>query len=214
MRVFLEDAYVVLNNAEEVYPAKLFIRGEKLKKGYAYIRKDVVYIYHGKLKKTADSSKPGIYKTDDGYMFVEPSESEIERIYSVDNLVTLDTSDIIRKVAKNKENYQQPEDLEIINNNSELYVPTIKDDDDFLKKLVKRAIINKKINISNYRSRFKDDYSLNNMKSGLKRETKMTVTNFRSWCEILGLDFEVSIRDNGTDTVNPLPEDLTVTNED
>lgn len=214
MKIFMEEPFLVINNAEEVYPVRYFIRGEKLKKGYAYIKNDVVYIYRGKLKNSADSSNPGIYKTSTGYKFIEPTENEIEYIYSVENLIILDTDDIINQVSKNKTNFQQPDDLEIINNNSELYVPTIKEDDDFLKVLVKRAIIDKHINISTYRSRFKDDYSLNNMKSGLKRETKMTVNNFKSWCEILGLDFEVTIRDNGTDTVNPLPRDLTVTNND
>lgn len=210
MRILLGQAYLVLNNAEEVYPVELYFDDMKLKKRHAYIKNDVVYIYHGRLKNAADSSIPGIYKTSDGYIFVEPSKKDIENIYSVDNVVDLDINNIIVKISKNADAFQQPEDIEIINSNSELYVPTIKETDDFLKLLVKLIIIDKKINIRNYKDCFANEYALNNMKSGLKRDTKMTVTNFKAWCEILGVRWKIVVEDNGTDTMNPLPNSIEI----
>ena len=214
MKIIIGQGYLVLNNAEEVYPVELFFKGDKLKKGYAYIKDDIVYIYRGRLKKTADSSIPGIYKTESGYKFVKPSKKEIESTYSVDRVISLNVPDIIDKISGNVDDYQQPEDIEIINNNSELYVPTIKEDDDFLKKIIKQAIIDKRINLRNYRALFPNDYALNNMKSALKRETKMTVPNFVAWCEILGISWEIVLSDNGKDNINPLPKPIIYNSED
>ena len=104
-------------------------------------------------------------------------------------------------------------DIEIINNNSEIFTPTIRPEDDFLKYIVKKAILDKKINLKNYRERFSNDYALNNMKSGLSKSTKMTVPNFIKWCEILGLDWEMTIKDNGDDTINPLSENIYISNK-
>lgn len=210
MRIFVGPAYLVLNNAEEVYSVDVFYKGKKLKKGTAYLIDGVAYIYRGKLKKTADSSMPGIYKTVDGYKIVEPTEREKETLYSDENIITFDPEEIITKIATSMTVFQQPEDIEIINNNSELYIPTIKDTDDFLKVLVKMIITNKKINIRKYKGHFANEYALNNMKSGLKRDTKMTVTNFKAWCEILGVQWKMVVSDDGTDTLNPLKEPIEI----
>ena len=210
MIVLFGPAYLVLNNAEEVYPVEIYREGKKLKKGVAYILDDIAYIYRGKLKETADSSMPGIYKTQDKrYKFVHPSESERD-VYSEKNIVTMDVDQIISTILTSSESFQQPEDIEIIKSNSELFIPTIKDTDDFLKMLVKMIIIEKKINIRNYKGHFANEYALNNMKSGLKRETKMTVTNFKAWCEILGVKWTITVSDNGTDTISPLENDITI----
>lgn len=210
MKVLIGPAYLVINNAEEVYPVEIFYPGKKLKKDTAYLIDETVYIYRGKMKKTADSSLPGIYKTSSGYTFVEPNDEERETIYSDESIVTLSPEDIIGKIASNIDTFQQPEDIEIINSNSELFIPTIKESDDFLKLLVKMIIIDKKINIRNYKSHFANEYALNNMKSGLKRDTKMTVTNFKAWCEILGVKWKIVVSDNGTDTISPLPNDIEI----
>ena len=42
------------------------------------------------------------------------------------------------------------------------------------------------------------------MKTALNNDTKMSVSYFASWMELLGCTFDVVIRDNGDDTVNPL----------
>ena len=78
---------------------------------------------------------------------------------------------------------------------------------------MKKAILDKKINLKNYKDRFTNEYALNNMKSGLSKSTKMTVPNFIKWCEILGLDWEMVIKDNGDDTINPLSETIIVSNK-
>jgi hypothetical protein len=214
IKVIIGDAFINIPGDENSYRVKAYYKGMKMKKGYAYMKNDIVYIYRGKLKDAADPSIPGVYKISAGnHKFVKPSKSERD-IYSVDNVRSLAIDDIMKELTKNKERFQQPEDVEIINDNSELFIPTISVDDDFLKVLIKKAIIAKQMNINSYKNKFRDEYSLNNMKSGLKKKTKMTVSKFRDWCEILGLSFEMVVYDSGKDPFNPLNENIKISSDD
>ena len=38
---------------------------------------------------------------------------------------------------------------------------------------------------------------------------KTSITNFEQWAELLGFDYEITIRDNGTDKLNPLKYEIT-----
>lgn len=212
MEIFIGDLYLVQKNSDEIFSAELYFPEKKLKKGYAYIKDDVVYPYRGKLKGTADPSEPGIYKVQGQYIFHEPSQHEIDEIYSTSHLVEFDTDAIIQKIAEHSENFEQPEI--IINNNSDIYKPNITEEDDFLKVIVKKIILSKQINLRDYKSKFPNEYALNNMKSGLNRSTKMTVPNFTAWCEILGVNWDITIYDNGTDKVNPMKNDIELSSTD
>ena len=143
--------------------------------------------------------------------FIEPDE-KYKNKYSIDNINELSIDNIFKAIDENIDNFVQPEDIEIINNNSEIFRPSLKPDDDFLKYIVKKAILNKKINLKNYKDRFSNEYALNNMKSSLSKTTKMTVTNFVKWCEILGLDWEIVVKDSGEDKTNLMGETITVSN--
>lgn len=194
---------------DEFCEVELYREGKKLKKGLGYIKGSIVYIYRGKMEKFKKSELvAGIYlDRNDNYVFVEPTRDEAIK-YSIDNISELDIDKIFNEVGENEDDFVQPEDIEIINNNSEVYIPTIKDDDDFLKYIVKKVIIDKKINLKNYKDKFTSQYDLNNMKSGLNKDTKMTVPNFKKWCEALGITWEMRIFDAGVDKLNPLPDDI------
>ena len=86
-----------------------------------------------------------------------------------------------------------------------IFVPTINEYDDPLKKLIKQVIISKKIDINRLKHRMPQKYGLTNMKSALVGKTKMSINNFNVWCELLGITYEVIITDNGSDSQNPLP---------
>ena len=209
-KVFLSQPVVILN--DEYYIVELYTKRTKLKKDKAYIKGDFIYLYKGKIKDRSDINGPGIYKLDKEVIFIEPEGKDRIR-YDIDNVNELSPSSIFDKVSEDVSKFVQPSDIEIINNNSEIFTPTIRPEDDFLKYIVKKAILDKKINLKNYKDRFTNEYALNNMKSGLSKSTKMTVPNFIKWCEILGLDWEMTIKDNGDDTINPLSENIFVSNK-
>ena len=208
VKVYLGDAYFVSPD-DNTYHVAVYREGEKLKKGIAYIKGDTVYPYRGKYPE-GTMPRTGVYKSGSDYVFVD--EGNIG--YSIERVVELNAESIMSRLTTKPEDFYNPVDVEIINNNAEIYVPTIKDDDDFLKYLIKSIIIRKKINLRNYKDKFPNEYALNNMKSSLNRSTKMTVTNFKAWCEILGIRWEIAVSDNGTDKISPMPGSITIDSDE
>ena len=46
------------------------------------------------------------------------------------------------------------------------------------------------------------------MKQALIQKTRMSTTNFMLWAELLGIDFNVIVKDNGRDKISPLKHPL------
>ncbi len=200
---------------EDYYEVHQYIRDRKLMKNGAYMYGDYVFIYRGKKSKFTKPYKPGLYLIKDKkYEFVYPETEKDKEKYSIDRIIEIDPESIFHNIAEDEENFISPEDIEIINNNSEIWIPSFKENDDFLKVAVKKAIADKKINLKNYKDKFSNQYALNNMKAGLNKDTKMTVTNLKLWAEVLGLRWEFTVEDNGTDKLNPLPEPFVLRSED
>ena len=213
VRVLLGSNLIIMIY-DEFFEVKLYHKGMKMKKNIAYIMdgSDIVKVYRGKYKD-GDVTEPGLYNKDGEIIEFVPSEYEYDH-YRISRIKELNIDKIFENITNHEEDFVQPEDIEAINNNTEIYIPTLKDDDDFLKYLVKKIIIEKKINLKNYKGRFSNNYALTNMKSGLNRSTKMTVTNFKMWCEILGIRWEMVVEDSGEDKLSPLKEPITITSED
>jgi hypothetical protein len=209
IKIFFGRIIIIID--EEFHEVELYNPKKKLKKGFAYIKDDLVYIYYGKMKSDIEEL-PGIYLVNNEHKIIEPKKSERSK-YSIDNIVELDVDKIFKDIENHSDDFISPEDIETINNNVEVFIPTIKEDDDFLKYIVKKIIIDKKINLKNYQDKFTNQYALNNMKSGLSKETKMSVPNFKIWCEILGIKWKMEVEDSGEDKTNPLPEKLIVTSD-
>jgi hypothetical protein len=214
IKVFTGRTVVAIG--EDFHEVELFDTEKELVKGYGYIRGNYVYIYRGRLDEHNQKDHiPGIYKNRLGEItFIDPESEDERNMYSVENIVSLDVDRIFQEISTKQEDFVDPDDIEVMNSNRAAYKPVIKEEDDFLKYIVKKVILEKEINLKNYRTRFTKQYALNNMKNGLERETKMTVTNFKTWCEVLGIDWEMHIADNGSDKINPLPKDFTVKSDD
>lgn len=70
--------------------------------------------------------------------------------------------------------------------------------DDPLKKLIKVAVYMKRMVLTEYKDRGSTPHLLNNMRSALKRSSKMMITYFVFWCEILELTYNFEIYDPET----------------
>lgn len=216
LRIFVGRTFLSVD--DNIYETELFLDNIKLKKGCCYIKDDYVYIYHGKLSKQKDKNDlvPGIYLDDSKkkYIFIGYRTKEEKNKFSVNNLIELDLNNIFNDIKSSKNNFSSVDDIEMINNNSEIYHPIFSEDDDFLKYVVKKVTQAKKINFKNYKNKFSNPYTMNNLVSSLKNKTKMSVPNFRLWEEILGFKWEMRIYDSGDDTLNPLKEEFTISSED
>ena len=105
------------------------------------------------------------------------------------------------------------QEINDINDAQAVYVPIIKEKDDFLKKIIKQAIINKRIDVARLKYKTQEKYILPNMKAALDNDTKMSVVYFGHWCELLGLDFSICVYDNGTDTTDVLKNPIFYSSE-
>lgn len=70
--------------------------------------------------------------------------------------------------------------------------------DDPLKKLIKLALHEKRINTKDYEDKSSSAHLINNMKSALKSKQKATLLYFMSWCELLDMIFEIKVTDPET----------------
>lgn len=205
----------ILTVDDEYLEVNIFHENEKLKKGLGYVKDGYVYVYQGKVDKfNKKELNAGIYMDRYGKYVVIDHEESVKDKYHVDNVTDFDVKRIFDEIEKKEEQFIDHEDIEIINSNSEFYKPTMNEDDDFLKAIVKKIIVAKRINLSNYKSKFTNPYTLNNLKSSLNKKTKMSVLNFKIWCEILGVNWTMIIEDNGEDKITPLVEPLDISSNE
>lgn len=134
---------------------------------------------------------------------VEPQFSSISDKFHEDKIYTLSLDHICEATSGDEVLYDE-DMLADMNASTSLFIPTINESDDPLKKLIKQAIIDKAIDINRLKHKMPQKYGLTNMKSALIGKTKMSITNFNIWCELLGINYEVILSDNGNDTQDPL----------
>ena len=177
----------------------------KLQKNHGYIIRDFVYVYKGRC--TPDGM--GIYKDKNSgeFIIVDGNSKEKEK-FSADKIIDMDIESIANKIKEQSERFTSEEDLEVMNNSAEVFAPKIKEDDDFLKQIVKQAVEEKQISIKHYKNKFSKPHTLNNIKSALINKTKTSINNFEQWAELLGFDWEIRIYDNGQDKQNPMDVDI------
>ena len=73
----------------------------------------------------------------------------------------------------------------------------LKDNDDPLKRLIKICVIKKKMVLSEYRDKGSTPHLINNMRSALKRDGRMMFPYFTYWCEILGMNYLITLEKDG-----------------
>lgn len=133
---------------------------------------------------------------------------DIVGLYNEQNLYDLSKDNTIN-ITKEGEVLFNEAELNDMNAAADVYVPTEKEKDDFLKKIIKRSIIEKGINTARLKSKTgKKNYVVSNMITALEGDTKMSVTYFGIWCELLGLDFQIGVTDSGTDLISPLKKSV------
>lgn len=154
--------------------------------------------------KTIRNKFPYFWKSKE-LEFSDPDE-EVRNNFHVSKLKDLSRERIENESHEDEINYDE-KTLNDINSALTVFVPTIKKKDDFLKKLVKTMILEKNTNVKRYRSKSPKAWTIGNMINSLNSDTKMSVNFFLIWCELMGIDFEIHVKNNGHDT-DPLPEDL------
>lgn len=186
---------------------------EELEDGKGYIDENgKIWIFSSLGKPKNANQYPYFWKnpTEEGeevtFSHSEPQEDVLEN-FDVYHIKDISLVSIIENTQDNEVLYDEKE-INDMNAAASIYVPTISETDDFLKKVVKWAIIQKGIDINRLKGKIPEKYQLLNMKAALQGSTKMSVLYFMSWMNLLGLDFNITISDSGEDTLNPLKDPL------
>ena len=207
-----DDLYIAVD--ENIYKAVLYYKGIDMVPTNAYIKGDYVYVYRDKPERDGEGNLiPGVYYNPkkQEYVWVEPKTDKDKDKYSVEHVDDVSPMAIFKDIQKHREQFYSAEDIEEMNNNANMFIPTIQPEDDFLKKIIKQAIIDKGINLNSklYKEACSNKWILNNLKSSLtKKKKQMSIKYFKIWCELLNLDFIATVQDNGNDPYNPLPKPI------
>lgn len=175
-------------------------------KGYIDLKTEKIWIFCTEKPNRAFINAYPYFWFEDGKIKYSDPGLLISKAYTVSNMQNLSVHNVIDKTVAGEKLYNEAEIIDI-NASSNFYIPMIHSYDDFLKKIVKIIIIEKGIDINRLKSKSDVPYLLANMKTALSNRTKMSVAYFAAWMELLGCTFDVTIRDNGTDDVNPLMND-------
>lgn len=137
-------------------------------------------------------------------VFNQRRSEETRKMFRIERVGDLSAKAIVDKTTEGEVEYD-PEVLNDIMRATSTFIPEIKDTDDFLKKLIKTAILEKNVNIHKYKKRMEKTYTLSNLIQALSNSTKISPFVFETWMEILGCDFEIRLIDNGDDRQDPMP---------
>lgn len=193
----IEDGFVEVSQYKD---------GIDLVKGRGYVKDNLIYIYRGKNKKGEPMIPASLYMIKGKPVFVAPSDDDIEK-YALSKLIKFDKQGL-DSITKDDFNDIDPELVDL--NTGEYFAPPIKESDDILKRLIKKVLQKRKINIRMLKSKFLCDYKMNNMKSALtKVDGNMSIKYFQEWCEVLGISVSLTAIDISTN----LPEQYKFNNE-
>ena len=178
----------------------------------AHLDGDYYYLFKGKVPENGNIEEPGIYidrQTNEPLLAV-PSTDEEKKKYSYnDKICSTSANEIIDKInRKEVEVFIMPE-------SSKAYCPEITEDDDILKRLMKKIIIDKGIDIDRFKTRFVDKNALFNFKQVLKGTNRLSMLLFDRGIEAFNLKYTIIVSEGpGSPIAAPLAEPLIVSSED
>lgn len=127
-------------------------------------------------------------------VFSNPSKMTLN-VFNVENMHDLTVVNVVKNTTPGEMLFSVKE-ISDMNSSANFYVPIIYEKDDFLKVIVKTTILEKGINVNKLRSKTSEKYTLANMIAALKNDTKMSVTYFCNWMELLNCEYTIRVRND------------------
>ena len=214
--VYSKDALLVTD--DEIFSIQLYDENlTEFKRGVAYLNGDYYYLYRGEMNPEEKNDlypEPGVYKNPkyDKTFLIEPYTPDDKKKYSCNGKVsTIDPNKII-DVVNNKE-----EILIAVPESTKIFLPSVNTNDDILKRIIKKALIEKGIDLDQYKNRFIDRNALFNFKSSIKKdECKLSMLLFDRGCEALNLKYTITLEEKDPSTAigNSLSGKITANSDD
>jgi len=179
----------------------------------AYLKDDYYYIYRGSLQaKDSVPDLPGIYFSENSgkYLLFDPSTEDEKMKYRYSDKISSSTANEIVKKINTKE-----VEVYVLPGIAKAFTPTIGEDDDILKRLMKRVIIDKGIDLDRYKSRFIDKNALFNFKQVLKSDSRLSMLLFDRGVDAFNLKYTIVLEEGSGDIVGiPLQKPIIISSDD
>lgn len=176
--------------------------------GKAYINKETEKAYICSKNQPQSSNLIPVVKVNDMNEVVAIEEPihqlpPDEDPFIIKNIDRVDYNTIVKNSSADKELYDE-QALSDMNSATSMYVPTLNDADDPLKKCVKHSLISKGVNTNKYKHSMGTKYGFTNLKAILNNDTKMSIINYEKFMELEECYYMIIVYDKGTDIKNPL----------
>lgn len=171
-------------------------------KGYVDESDGSIWIYASK-KPIMKNAYPFFWFTKEKEEKRSDPADLVRQAFNLDKMVDMSVLTIVQETEPNEVLYDEEEIIDM-NAAAALYVPEIRESDDFLKKIIKTLIIVTGTDVSTLKSKTEEKYMIPNMRQALDGNTKMSTTYFLKWCELLGFGFKLTLEDNGEKKRSPL----------
>lgn len=129
--------------------------------------------------------------------------AKIKEYFKEENLSSSTVESIASDTEEDEVLYNQ-EMLDDLNAGGDIWIPEIKKTDDFLKLIVKNILIDNIINLNSRKHLMPKSFQISNLKAGLKGDTKTSPTTFNIFSELLGFEFDITVRTKSGGKFPPL----------
>lgn len=194
------NCVICIEGDENIYSVIPYYKGITLEKNTGYLKDGFVYIYRGDISRQK-KFKNGVFTDKKGNVFFALNDIEKSK-YSFDNIKDDSIQSIIKQAEKIDPKLKR-KIMRDITQSSDIYLPELDPNDDFLKHLVKLILHEKKIDIKQFKHKFTKSHGITNIKAALETKTSpdgkkgsMTIANLQKWLELLDMDIEVTIKDS------------------
>ena len=194
------NCVISIEGDENIYSVIPYYKGIKLEKNTGYLRDGYIYIYRGDISRQK-KFKNGIFTDKKGkvYFALDPDESNK---YSFDNIKDDSIQSIIKQAEKVDPKLKR-KIMKQITQSSDIYLPELDANDDFMKHLIKLILHDKKIDIKQFKHKFTKSHGITNLKAALETKSSadgkkgsLTLSNMIKWMELLDMDIEVIFKDS------------------
>lgn len=185
---------------DNIYSVKPYYKGVELELNTGYLKDGIVYIYRGDIAKQK-KFRNGMFSNKKGQVIF--SMPDVDKPKYVFENIKDDSIQSIVKQAEKIDPKLRRQILRQINASSDVYIPELDSNDDFLKHLIKLVLHEKKIDIKQFKHKFPKSHGITNIKAALETKStadgkkgSMTIANFEKWLEILDMEIEIKIKDS------------------
>ena len=201
------------SNLENVEVFKIADSVPEFSPNVAYLIDDYYYLFRGNLKdlKGFDPILPGIYYDENAQSYVirhPETEEEKKEYYYGDKITTYDI-DEIRKAVLNHDViiFNMPDSVRST-------IPPEQMNEDMLKRITKRALLAKGIDLDQCRARFASKNMLFNFKSVIRGDNRLSMMLFERGMDALNLKFTIIVEEAGGEQVGHCLDDPIIISSD